>query len=150
MKEEFNIRKATKGDEKEIMMLIKELALFEKAPNEVINTAEQLQIDLFEDQICDAFVAEVEGKVVGFALYYTSYSTWKGRCLYLEDFYVLPEYRKLGIGSKLFDLVVDIAKNRNVKRMEWQVLDWNENAINFYKKKNAILDDEWLNGRIFF
>ena len=150
MKEEFNIRKATKGDEKEIMMLIKELALFEKAPNEVVNTAEQLKIDLFEDQICDAFVAEVEDKVIGFALYYTSYSTWKGRCLYLEDFYVLPEYRKLGIGSKLFDLVVDIAKNRNVKRMEWQVLDWNENAINFYKKKNAILDDEWLNGRIFF
>jgi GNAT superfamily N-acetyltransferase len=87
---------------------------------------------------------------VGFALYYTSYSTWKGRCLYLEDFYVLSEYRKLGIGSKLFDFVVEVAKNRNVKRMEWQVLDWNENAINFYKKKNANLDDEWLNGRIFF
>ncbi len=150
MEKETIIRKAKIGDENAILGLIKELAEYEKAPNEVVNTSENLRIDLFEDNICDAFVIELKNKIIGFALYYTSYSTWKGRSLYLEDFYIQPEYRALGLGSKLFDLVVDVAKERQVKRMEWQVLDWNEPAIQFYKKKNAILDDEWINGRIFF
>lgn len=144
------IRPAIKGDEFEIMNLIKALAEYEKAPEQVTNTAEDLGKHLFDEKICDALVVQEGEKIVGFALYYTNYSTWKGKCFYLEDFFVLPEYRRGGIGSLLFDEVVKIAKGRKVKRMDWQVLDWNEPAINFYKKKNAVLDPEWINGRIFF
>lgn len=144
------IRPAKKGDEHAIMELIHGLALYEKAPEQVVNTAEDLGVHLFEEKICEAIVAEKDNQIVGFALYYTNYSTWKGKCLYLEDFYVLPELRGEGIGSILFDEVVSIARNRGVKRMDWQVLEWNEPAINFYKKKEAILDPEWINGRIFF
>lgn len=145
------IRPARTGDETAIHGLIQALADYERAPLEVINTPEQLRIDLFEDRVCDALVVETpEGMIVGFALYYTSYSTWKGRCLYLEDFYVLPEHRRGGIGSRLFLEVVRIAKARGVKRMDWQVLDWNEPALAFYKKHDAILDPEWVNGRLFF
>lgn len=147
----MNIRNARPGDEAAILGLIRELALYEKAPDEVINTAEQLYTDLFEDQICAAFVVENnEMEIVGFALFYLSYSTWKGRCLYLEDFYIQPEFRRGGIGSELFLKVVETAKQWGVKRMDWQVLDWNEPAIAFYKKHEAILDGEWINGRFFF
>lgn len=146
----MTIRSAQRGDEFAIMELIRALALYEKAPDEVVNTAEDLGTHLFDEKICDALVVEEEGKIVGFALYYTNYSTWKGKCLYLEDFFILPEYRRSGIGSQLFDKVVEIAKDRGVKRMDWQVLEWNEPAINFYKKKNAVLDPEWINGRFFF
>ena len=146
----MKIRHAIVGDEAAIMELIRALALFEKAPHEVINTPENLKKHLFEEQICDAIVAEVANQIVGFALYYTSYSTWKGKCLYLEDLFVIPEYRKQGIGSELFDMVVQIAKEKQVKRMDWQVLDWNKPAIDFYRNKSAILDEEWINGRLFF
>lgn len=146
----INIREARQGDEYAIMDLIKALALYEKAPDQVSNTAEDLGVHLFKEKICDAIVAEQEGEIIGFALFYTNYSTWKGKCLYLEDFFVLPEFRRHGVGSMLFDEVVEIAKKRKVRRMDWQVLDWNEPGINFYKKKNAILDPEWVNGRFFF
>lgn len=146
----MTIRNAVKGDEVQIMQLIHALALYEKAPEEVVNTEEDLAKHLFDEKICNAIVAELDGAVVGFALFYTNYSTWKGKCLYLEDFFVLPEYRGTGIGSELFDEVVNIAKQRGVKRMDWQVLDWNEPALNFYKKKQAVLDPEWVNGRFFF
>ena len=144
------IRKAQSGDEYVIYQLIKDLATFEKAPDEVTNTAEELANHLFDEKICEAIVYELDKEIVGFALYYTSYSTLKGVCLYLEDFYVKPETRGLGIGSKLFDRVVDIANEKKAKRMDWQVLDWNESAIEFYKKKDALLDPEWINGRIYF
>ncbi len=144
------IRVATQGDEQAIFELISELALYEKAPDQVTNTAEQLAIDLFVDNICDAIVATYDDVIVGFALYYFSYSTWKGRCLYLEDFYVKESMRKLGTGQLLFDEVVSIAKTSKVKRMDWQVLEWNEPALKFYSKNDAILDGEWINGRIFF
>lgn len=144
------IRVAIHGDEQAIFELISELALYEEAPDQVTNTAEQLAIDLFVDNICDAIVATYDDVIVGFALYYFSYSTWKGRCLYLEDFYVKESMRKLGIGQLLFDEVVSIAKTSKVKRMDWQVLEWNEPALKFYSKNDAILDGEWINGRIFF
>lgn len=146
----MEIRTARIGDESAIHELIVELAVYERAPNEVTNTVEQLRIDLFEDRICDAIVVEDDSKVVGFALFYTSYSTWKGRCLYLEDFYVREENRRGGIGTLLFQRVVEIAKERGVKRMDWQVLEWNEPGLKFYQKENAILDPEWVNGRLFF
>jgi GNAT superfamily N-acetyltransferase len=147
----MNIRNAKPGDEKAIHQLIVALAVYEKAPDEVSNTPEQLANDLFQDKICEALVVEnSEHSIVGFALYYTAYSTWKGRCLYLEDFFVLPEFRRGGIGSALFERVVSIAQDRNVKRMDWQVLEWNEPAIQFYRKQQALLDPEWINGRLFF
>ena len=147
----MNIRAARLGDETAIHGLISELALYEKAPGEVTNTVEKLKIDLFVDAVCEALVVENgRQEVVGFALYYQSYSTWKGRCLYLEDFYIQPEFRRGGIGSQLFAEVVQIARKWGVKRMDWQVLDWNEPAIQFYKKQQAVLDPEWVNGRLFF
>ena len=146
----MNIRPAKRGDEAAIMKLIEALALYEKAPEEVVNTAEDLGKHLFEEIICTALVVEKGEKIIGFALYYTNYSTWKGKCLYLEDFFILPEFRRTGIGSVLFDRVVEIAKESGVKRMDWQVLNWNEPALNFYQKKNATLDPEWTNGRLFF
>lgn len=144
------IREAKKGDEHGILKLIQALALYEKEPDEVINTTTQLARDLFEDHVCSALVAEIDGHIVGFALWYQSYSTWKGRCLYLEDFYVLPEFRSKGIGSKLFDALVEIAQKSGVKRMDWQILDWNELALDFYRHKKALLDPNWVNGRLFF
>jgi GNAT superfamily N-acetyltransferase len=144
------IRQAIPGDEAAIMSLIHELAAYEKAPEQVVNTSEALRKHLFEEKICSALVVELDTEVVGFALYFTNYSTWKGKCLYLEDFYVLPKYRRSGIGSVLFDRVVEIAKTSGVKRMDWQVLEWNEPALSFYRKKNAVLDPEWINGSLFF
>ena len=144
------IREASRGDVNAIFGLIRELAEYEHAPEQVTNTALQLEIDLFDKKICDAIVAELDSVVVGFALYFTNYSTWKGACLYLEDFYVKAEFRRQGIGEKLFEAVVEIAKQRGVKRMDWQVLEWNDPALSFYRKHNAVLDSEWINGRFFF
>lgn len=146
----MNIRAAEKGDESGILSLIKGLAEYENEPDAVINTAQQLAIDLFDDKICEAFVAETEGELIGFALFYTSYSTWNGRCVYLEDLYVIPEHRRSGVGEMLFTKVVDTAKERKVKRLDWQVLNWNEPAIKFYEKIGATIDKEWYNGRLFF
>jgi GNAT superfamily N-acetyltransferase len=144
------IRLAERKDVLSIFNLIVELATYERAPEQVSNTPEQLEIDLFDLHICEALVAELEGEVVGFALYYTNYSTWKGACLYLEDFYVKDIHRRKGIGEKLFESVVEIAKKRKVRRMDWQVLEWNEPALSFYRKQGAHLDPEWVNGRLFF
>jgi GNAT superfamily N-acetyltransferase len=146
----MTIRPAVRSDVKEIHDLIKGLAEYEKAPDEVTNTPEALESDLFDKKLCEAIVAEDKDGVIGFAIYYTSYSTWKGPCIYLEDLYVLPEKRNLKVGSKLFDEVVKVAEERGVQRMDWQVLEWNELAIEFYKRKGATIDPEWYNGRIFF
>ena len=150
MQNKVLIRPATKDDMKAVHALIIELAIYENAEEQVSNTVEQLKRDGFgESKVFDCLVAELDEKVIGFALFYTSYSTWKGTCLYLEDFLVTEEHRNKGIGVKLFERVYQIAKDRNAKRFEWQVLDWNEKAINFYKKYNAELDAEWINGKIF-
>ena len=146
----IKVRASKPGDEQSIYDLVKALAIYEKAPDEVINTPEQIAKDLFENKICYAYVAESNNSIIGFALYYVSYSTWKGKSLYLEDLFVLPEFRKEGVGGLLFDEVVATAKRWKVKRMDWQILDWNEPALNFYKKKNSHLDSGWVNGRLFF
>lgn len=145
------IRAAEPADMVSVHELITELAIYEKAANQVINTVDQLVEDGFgANPLFECIVAEINDKVVGFALFYTSYSTWKGACLYLEDFLVTENMRGQGIGRLLFDAIYETAKSREVGRFEWQVLDWNEPAINFYKKYNAILDPEWLNGKIMF
>ena len=146
----ISIRKAKPGDEIAIFALINELALYEKEPHEVTNTATDLGKHLFEEHLCDAIVAIKNQKIIGFALFYISYSTWKGKCLYLEDFYVIQEYRKLGVGSMLFKETIKIAKSIKAKRLEWLVLDWNDIAINFYRKHGTTLDNSWINGRISF
>jgi len=144
-----NIRPAVEKDMPLVMGLVNELALFEKAPEEVINTAEQMKIDGFGDiPLFKCIVAESDSGILGFALYYYRYSTWKGKCLYLEDFYVKEDFRNFGIGKLLFETIIKTAKHDNCKRINWQVLDWNEPAIKFYKKYNAGFDKEWWNGYI--
>ncbi len=146
----MNVRDAILADVPAIHALIIELAVYERAPNEVINTISSLEKDLFVHKSCFAQVSEHEGAIVGFALYFFGYSTWKGRTLYLEDIYVKEAFRKLGIGQALFNTVIEIAKREKVRRMDWQVLEWNTPAIAFYKKNKALLDEEWINGRIYF
>jgi len=145
------IRTATENDMTSVHGLIRELAIYEHAEKEHITTIEELIIDGFgEHKVFDCIVAEQDSKVIGFALYYTAYSTWKGRCLYLEDFLVTEKLRGQGVGKLLFDEVYEIAKQQKVDRFMWQVLEWNAPAINFYKKYNATLDGEWVNGKIEF
>lgn len=148
---DITIRKALISDMPQVLSLIKELAVYEKAPNEVEVDVDTLERDGFgPDKIFDCIVAEKGNEVLGFALFYTKYSTWKGKCLFLEDFIVRESERGKGMGKLLFDQVVKVAKERKVKRMEWQVLEWNETAIGFYKKYNANLDPEWLNGKLVY
>lgn len=148
-KGEATIRKGTREDVAATFALIKELALYEKAPEQVTLSLEALEEDGFgKNPIYGLFVAEVDETIVGIALFYEKYSTWQGRCIYLEDIVVTESQRGKGIGHQLFQAVIGVAKARNSARMEWQVLDWNEPAINFYKKYNAHLDGEWYNGKL--
>lgn len=145
------IRVARKEDVPEIHSLIVELAIYEKAPNEVKVSIEELLEDGFgNNPAYSCIVAEKDNEVVGFALYYIRYSTWKGRCVYLEDFLVKESYRKQGIGNLLFEEMLSISKKMKVRLITWQVLDWNKPAINFYNKYNSTYDSEWLNGKINF
>jgi len=145
----ISIRKGVKSDLTQVLCLIKELAIYEKAPAEVIVTVEEMEQDGFgKTPIFEFFVAEVSGKIVGISLYYIKYSTWKGKCVFLEDIIVTEQFRKFGIGKKLFDEVVATTKKLNFNRLEWQVLNWNEPAINFYKKINSQFDSEWINCKL--
>ena len=145
------IRRAKKADCARMLELIQELANYEKAPDEVTVTLAHFKESGFgPNPIWWAFVAEVQGVVIGIALYYIRYSTWKGQRLYLEDLLVTEEMRGKKIGSLLFDALIQEAKEKNYKGMNWQVLDWNEPAINFYKKYNATFDPEWVNCSISF
>jgi len=140
------IRRAVKEDCPRILELIRELALFERAPEEVTVTLEHFEESGFgQTPVWWAFVAEVEGKVQGFALYYIRYSTWKGQRMYLEDLLVTEEMRGKGIGQLLFDALFKEAKEKELNGIVWQVLEWNEPAIKFYKKLNASFDAEWVN-----
>jgi len=141
-----NIRRAAKEDCGRLLELVQELAEYERAPNEVTVTLEHFQESGFgKSPVWWAFVAEVDGKIVGFALYYIRYSTWKGQRMYLEDILVTNEMRGKGIGKLLMDRLIEEAKEKGWKAIIWQVLEWNEPAINFYKKYNANFDPEWVN-----
>lgn len=144
----FVIRNGRIEDCAATLDLIKELALYEKAPQEVAISIEELENDGFGDKpIYELIVAEKRDHIVGIALIYEKYSTWKGRSIYLEDLIVTESERGSGIGKALFEEVIKRAKERNSGRMEWQVLDWNKPAIDFYKSYGAELDGEWFNGR---
>lgn len=142
----ISIRKAVAADMPAVHALITELAVYEKAAHEVINTPEQLVADGFgAHPLFGCFLAETNDRIVGISLFYWRYSTWKGKQLYLEDIIVTDEMRGHGIGKLLMDRTMQHALDENCSGMRWQVLDWNEPAINFYKKYDARLSDEWIN-----
>ncbi len=129
--------------------MIRDLAIYEKAEDQVKISLDQLKEDGFGDQpLYDSIILELEGRAVGMALYYNRYSTWKGKSLYLEDLYVLPEFRGHGLGLKTMKYLANIAVETNCYRFEWQVLDWNVPSIEFYKKLGTDLDGEWINCRL--
>jgi GNAT superfamily N-acetyltransferase len=145
----IEIRKGTQADISSALALVKELAAYEKAPNEVeVTIAEMTEWGFGSDKQFDFYVAILDGVIVGMALYYFKYSTWKGKCLFLEDIIVTESQRGKGLGKLLFDKVVQVSKEMKVRRMEWQVLDWNTPAIEFYKKFDATLDGEWVNCKL--
>ncbi|RYE56910.1 MAG: GNAT family N-acetyltransferase [Sphingobacteriales bacterium] len=142
----MELRIAEERDCPRLLELIQELADYENAPDEVTVTLKEfIEAGFGPEKVWTAFVVEADEKIVGFALYYTRYSTWKGRRLYLEDFIVTEEYRGRGIGKLLFERVMQEAKERNYNGMVWQVLHWNETAIKFYNKYAASIEDGWLN-----
>jgi len=137
---ELTIRFAVQEDCERLLELIHELALYEKAPQEVtVKLEEFVEAGFGNNPVWKAFVAEREGQILGFALYYVRYSTWKGCRLYLEDFIVTAEERGKGIGKILFERVMQEAREKGFNGMSWQVLDWNAPAINFYNKYQASL-----------
>ncbi len=147
----FHIRPSVPADVAAMMQLIHELAVFEKAPNEVVANAETLlQSGFQEHPLFVAWVAEKDGLIVGMTLCYIRYSTWKGPVLYLEDLIVTESFRGNGIGKALFEKCIAHAKHNNYRRMVWQVLDWNTPAIDFYKGYGAQIEDGWLNASIDF
>jgi GNAT superfamily N-acetyltransferase len=147
----INIREGNREDVPAMFELIKELALYENAPEQVTNTVEQMYLDGFgENPIFGTIVLEVDNKVVGLSLYYYRYSTWKGKRLYLEDLIVSETMRGKGLGEKLLEATIEQARKSGSTGMMWQVLDWNEPAINFYKKFGVKFDAEWLNVHLDF
>lgn len=150
--ENIIIRKAIKKDCERLMELIHQLAVFEKAPSEMnVSLDHFIESGFAEKPVWWAFVAEAHGIVEGFALFYIRYSTWKGQRMYLEDILVSEELRGKGIGKLLFDRLLEEAKARKLSGIVWQVLDWNEPAINFYKKNEGVnFDSGWLNCSINF
>lgn len=146
---ELNIRRGEKKDLSEVLNLIRELALFEKAPEQVTTTVKEMESDGFgENPAYQLLVAENDKNIVAIAIYFIKYSTWKGKGVYLDDLIVTEKHRGKGIGKKLFERVVEEAFKINAKQMHWQVLDWNEPAINFYKSYNASIEGEWLDCKL--
>jgi len=139
----YTIRNAAEEDFVAILNIIKALALFEKAPEKVTNTVEQMKTE--KDCFRCLVAVNDEDEVIAICLYFFAYYTWVGRSLYLDDLYVLEPYRRQGIAAALLDRLFEIALNEKCNRVRWQVLNWNENAIQLYKKYGATIDDEWLN-----
>ncbi len=149
MKTRIVIRKGIKSDIPAVLSLIKELALYEKAPEEVTNTIADMERDGFsEHPVYRMLVAEADGNVVGMAIYFIKYSTWKGKGVYLDDIVVNESHRGKGIGKLLLDEVIRDCKTLGAKQLHWQVLDWNEPAIGFYKKYASSFDSEWINCKL--
>jgi GNAT superfamily N-acetyltransferase len=143
------IRQGIRADIPSVLELVKELARYERALDEVTNTIEQMEKDGFgTNPLFGFFVAEDVGHIVGLSLYYYRYSTWKGKRLYLEDIIVTESVRGKGIGKALFERTMLKTIEDNCAGMTWQVLDWNEPSINFYKRYGAKLDGEWINGSL--
>ncbi len=146
----IEIRPATVEDMPAVHALVRELAVYENAPEQHSATVDEYKRD-FASGIFESHVAiDTEGgQTVGMILYYMSYSTWRGRMLYLEDFVVTERYRQFGVGQMLFDTFLEVARHKDCFLTKWQVLDWNTPAVNFYLKNEAIIEKEWWNGKIF-
>lgn len=144
----IHIRQGTRDDLPRIHQLVCELATYEREPNAVITTPQDYIYD-FEAKWFDLLIAETGNLVVGMAIYYTGYSTWKGKMFYLEDLIVTEAYRQQGIGTRLFRELVHLADQRNIKQIKWQVLSWNEPALAFYAKHHANIETGWWNGKLF-
>lgn len=129
----------------DLLRLIRDLALYEKAPQEVITTEAELLADWEQKRFDFLVLEDAEGGVIGISLYYPRYSTWKGYCCYLEDLYVMPEYRGKGFGKLLLEATAEKARQMGAKRLDWQVLDWNEPAVRFYESIGAQIEKEWWN-----
>lgn len=143
--EELVIRKGGAGDINSLLALIKDLAEYEKAAHEVSTTAEELARDFAAGRF-EFLVAELSGNgIIGISLYYPRYSTWKGYCYYLEDLYVKSEFRGHGYGKQLLVATAERAREAGAKRLDWQVLDWNDSAVKFYEKLGAHIEKEWWN-----
>lgn len=139
------IREAVVTDMPRVLELIRELAIFEKQPDAVEVTVADLERDGFGNQpLFQILVAEINGEIPGIALFYNRYSTWKGKTIHLEDLIVSEKYRGKGIGMKLYESVMEEAQKQNVRRVEWNVLDWNTPAISFYEKTGAVVLKDWL------
>src|SRR6187549_1754002 len=143
------IRKAEASDMDAIHKLVCELAEYEHGLHRVTTTPESYRKD-FAEKVFDAYVAEVDGEILGMALYYMNFSTWRGKMMYLEDFIVKESMRGHGIGARLFDAFLEEAKRQVCTMAKWQVLDWNEPAIHFYKKYDVVFDKEWIDCKVYF
>jgi GNAT superfamily N-acetyltransferase len=145
------IRKGVETDLPQVLDLVKELAEYEKAPAEVeVTINEMINWGFGNDRIFEFFVLEKEKRIIGIALYYYKYSTWKGKCLFLEDIIITENERGKGYGKLLFNEVAKVAREKKVRRMEWQVLEWNEPAIKFYRKYDSVIDPEWMNCKLTY
>ena len=142
------IRPATEVDIPTIHSLVYELAVYEKEPEAVFTTPEEYLED-FRKGLFESHVAELDGQVVGITLFFMAYSSWKGKMLYLDDFVVNEKYRRYGVGQKLYDDFMEEGLRRGCRLVKWQVLDWNEPAIRFYEKNNAIIEKGWWNVKQF-
>jgi len=148
--QEIRIRLCNANDLSAVHRLVRELAVYEKAEHELVASLEDYRRD-FEAGVFQCLVAERStGEIIGMALFYMTYSTWKGRMLYLEDFVVREAFRQKGVGQLLFDAFLREAQQRKCRLVKWQVLDWNEPALKFYEKNKALIEKEWWNGKIFF
>lgn len=147
--DDIKIVKCTRTDLLKILNLVVELAIFENEPKAVTANLKDYQT-AYDEGIFDVIVAKKNDEIIGMSLFYMTFSTWKGKMMYLEDFFVMKPYRKLGVGQKLFDAFIDYSKKSGCKLAKWQVLDWNKVGLNFYEKNNAIIEKEWWNGKIIF
>ena len=146
----IRIRKGERFDAPEVYNLIKELADYEKSLDKVLISLQDLERDGFnKNPLFWTILAESKSEIVGMAFYYIRYSTWNGKILYLEDFFVKKSFRNQGIGTMLFEECIRATKKIDANGLAWQVLNWNQPAINFYKKYNAELKSNWMNGKLY-
>jgi GNAT superfamily N-acetyltransferase len=148
IKPEIAIRKGKITDMVAVHNLVIELAVYENAGDAVSTSVKDYE-DAFTEGIFEVLVAEQQEEVIGMMLYYMTYSTWKGKMIYLEDFVVREDYRRFGVGQLLFDAFITESRKKEAALVKWQVLDWNEPALAFYRKNKAIIEKEWFNCKVF-